>query len=661
MQMFKQASWFGILSAVVAFVLPFVFSRSLFYGAINGKYFFLLGAISIAGLWGSYLLFKNRLNLGYVSPQQAPLLWATGVFLIIQYLATFTGAYPAGSLFSDIIRSTGVFFLTYIAFFAVILSTLLTRRDWSLIRWSVALSAGLFSALSLIGVAGLGFTGRFLSINFEIQGLTIANTTFAGVYLLLAFILAIIELIKTKRGTLARKVLIALAVVIVLDPVFINWHNLASPLGEARASVATLILFLFYLVALYLVKKFAGVTKRRLLPVLPIAFGLAVVIAVGFLFTPNSFVQEKYIEVSSAARIISWESGWEGFKDRPILGWGPENFRFAFAQNFDNRLHLSENIGETWFDRAHNIVIDTLTTTGVLGLVSYLILIGAFILVIIRARRAEVISETESYIWYAVPIVHFLQLQTGFDTVATYGLLAFFLGYGLWLEKESGNESSLPLATDSINKIVAGILVILILAGGYYLIWEEYRGQRATLKVFTAANEVNRVNYIGQALGDEVSFEQYRLLFNSLTKGLFENINDLAPSERGNFTRAIASQLEIYDPYFADYLERVPNDYRMRMNYAYLLLLKTAFGDNRAEEAKMLIAESYELSPNNPLTYVLASLAELYSGNLPGAREKLAEGKALNPEIDFTKGVETYLEKQMTNFPNISILRLENL
>ena len=211
------------------------------------------------------------------------------------------------------------------------------------------------------------------------------------------------------------------------------------------------------------------------------------------------------------------------------------------------------------------------------------------------------------------------------------------------------------------NKLAAGVLLILILVGGYYLIIDEYRGQRSTLKVVTTTSEVNRVNYIGQALSDEISFEQYRLLFNSLTKGLFENINNLEPAERENFTQAIAGQLEIYDPYFADYLERVPNDYRIRMNYAYLLLLKTAFGDNRAEEAKSLIAGSYKLSPDNPLTYALASLAELYSGNLPAAREKLAEGKALNPEIDFTKGVEAYLDEQAANFPNISILRLENL
>jgi len=108
-------------------------------------------------------------------------------------------------------------------------------------------------------------------------------------------------------------------------------------------------------------------------------------------------------------------------------------------------------------------------------------------------------------------------------------------------------------------------------------------------------------------------------------------------------------------------LERVPDDYRIRMNYAYLLLLKTAFGDNRVEEAKALIARSYELSPANPTTYVLGSLAELYSGNLPSARERLAEGQALNPELDFTKGVEVYLDEQAANFPNISILRLENL
>lgn len=663
MQTFKQASWLGIFSAVVVFILPFVFSRSLFYGGINGKYFFLLGAVSIVGLGVSYLLLNNRLNLSYVSPRQVSLLWTTGIFLIVQYLATFAGVYSTGSLLSDIVRSTGVFFITYLGFLAIVLATLLKAEDWPLIRRSVAVGAALFSFLSLLGVAGLGLTGRFLNINLEIQGLTIANTTFAGIYLLLAFMLTVVEILKTEKGSLVRKILIGLAVLIVLDPVFVNWHNLPSFIGEARASVATLTVFLVYLLALYLMKRFGGERGRKLLPILPIGLAVAVVIAVGLLFTPGSFVQQAYQKEATAARLIVWQTGWQAFQDQPILGWGPENFRFAFAKHFNNDLYLSENIGETWFDRAHNIVIDTLVSTGILGLLAYLILIGAFVRTIIRARRVGLVGEGESYVWYAVPTLHFLQLQTGFDTVATYGLLTLFLGYGLWLEREvASNEGLRERALNPVvNKVTAGILVILILTGGYYLILDEYRSQQAVLNVFTAGNEAARADYIDQALADETSFEQYRLLFNSLTKGLFENINNLSPAEREGLARSVAGQLEIYDPYFADYLDRVPNDYRMRMNYAYLLLLKTAFGDNRTEEAKALIAESYELSPANLLTPVMDSLAELYSGNLVGAREKLAKAKALNPEVEFTKGIENYINVQATNYPRIGLLRLENL
>jgi O-antigen ligase len=69
---------------------------------------------------------------------------------------------------------------------------------------------------------------------------------------------------------------------------------------------------------------------------------------------------------SSDTRKIAWKIGIEGWQERPIFGWGPNNFFYAFNQ-FYNPRSLEFGYGETWFDNAHNIIINTLTVQGIFG------------------------------------------------------------------------------------------------------------------------------------------------------------------------------------------------------------------------------------------------------------------------------------------------------
>src|SRR3989344_6708571 len=169
----------GILASIFVFILPFVVSRSLFYGASNAKYFFVLVSVSVFALWYGWLIFKGKQSLNL---KNRWLLLGALVFLLVQYLAAFTGVFPERSLWSDILRSTGVFFLTFILFLSFWLSEFLNDRDWSLVRKAVAVSATLISVFLFIGHEGAGIGGRFLTINLDIDGLTFGNSTFAGVY-----------------------------------------------------------------------------------------------------------------------------------------------------------------------------------------------------------------------------------------------------------------------------------------------------------------------------------------------------------------------------------------------------------------------------------------------------------------------------------------------
>ena len=89
------------------------------------------------------------------------------------------------------------------------------------------------------------------------------------------------------------------------------------------------------------------------------------------------------------ARYIVWKMAWNGFLERPILGWGLENFNVTFGKHFDSKLYLREYGGEIWFDRAHNIVLDTLINSGIVGLISYLSIFCTSIFLLLKKCFTE--------------------------------------------------------------------------------------------------------------------------------------------------------------------------------------------------------------------------------------------------------------------------------
>src|SRR6185295_15949535 len=80
----------------------------------------------------------------------------------------------------------------------------------------------------------------------------------------------------------------------------------------------------------------------------------------------------------AAARFMVWNMALEGFKERPILGWGQVGFNFVFNKYYDPGMYAREQ----WFDRTHNIFLDWLIAGGILGLLSYLALFAAFLKIV---------------------------------------------------------------------------------------------------------------------------------------------------------------------------------------------------------------------------------------------------------------------------------------
>ncbi|MEK9166618.1 MAG: O-antigen ligase family protein, partial [Patescibacteria group bacterium] len=122
-------------------------------------------------------------------------------------------------------------------------------------------------------------------------------------------------------------------------------------------------------------------------------------------------------------RVISWQMAWEGIKERPFLGWGPENFILLSNKHYDPRLYDQE----AWFDRAHNLVFDFTAAQGVVGLALLLYLMWLLSVDVLRVNSER--SWYEKAAMLAAGAAYLVNDMFVFDNAATLIPLSLAVAY----------------------------------------------------------------------------------------------------------------------------------------------------------------------------------------------------------------------------------------
>lgn len=91
--------------------------------------------------------------------------------------------------------------------------------------------------------------------------------------------------------------------------------------------------------------------------------------------TPDTSAMRRYVESAAA---------WRTFLDHPLLGVGPGNFAAYYSQGYGNRVGLIE---QTKKYRGHDLYLETLAETGVVGLISFVAILAAVMYGLWRERR----------------------------------------------------------------------------------------------------------------------------------------------------------------------------------------------------------------------------------------------------------------------------------
>jgi len=356
------------------FFFPFVGPKSLyFFGLVE----IIVAAYAILAIF--HPEYRPRLNI---------LLVAISAFIGISVLASVFGPDLLNSFWSKHERMTGLLMWFHLLAIFIATVSVFRKEDWFKVFEVSLIAASVASALSLLPRVGVTI---LKDMNFMARGgATLGNSSFLATYLLFNVFIALYLFLVSLKSKTEEKINewfsflgIGWGLKIFSGAVFLLLA-VALIFSTGRASIIS---FLAGIVLLFLLRIiFCEKGKLKIAGIL-----LLIIISVGgsmmafYVIQPGNnevkkVINEKFeIELISKDRIVVWGVGWRGLQERPLLGWGKENYSIVFAKYFDSRIFLPEYGSDIWYDRAHNIVVDTLVTTGILGLIAYL---GIFISVL---------------------------------------------------------------------------------------------------------------------------------------------------------------------------------------------------------------------------------------------------------------------------------------
>ncbi len=102
----------------------------------------------------------------------------------------------------------------------------------------------------------------------------------------------------------------------------------------------------------------------------------------------DRFNYHQLVSGTGETRLMAWKIAWQGIKEKPFLGWGPENYTIIFNKYY-NPQFLKHSFTETVWDKPHNWLLEIGTSAGIVGIISYL---GIFVVAgwsILKRRSGE--------------------------------------------------------------------------------------------------------------------------------------------------------------------------------------------------------------------------------------------------------------------------------
>ena len=397
-------------------------------------------------------------------PRRTIWFWSVMIFCAALLITAFAGQDFSRSFWSIQERNLGVFAFLHFAGLAIVLSALRGKVDWDRIwRYSLATSM-LVAVLALIQ---LSTPDLLLNENPGSRpGGTFGNPTFMAGYALFHVFLSIYIFFKNHSGkSFIGKYWPILASIINIIAIFIS---------QTRGDLLGLGLGILFLLGFWSLRPPLISSGREHawsdVKIYRSILTVLLVLGASFWLTRSASVWHKVpglgrfqgISLSESGlqpRFIALKASLMGFKERPILGWGSENFNLVFNKHYDpSSLRIS--FQETRFDKPHNFLLEYLISGGMLLLLAFMFMSGAFIWQAFRSGDV---------LWAQVAVAaffaYFIRNLFVFDTIGPLLLLYLLMSAtdAKYAEKVGGGARLAPSSDNpAVGQFVLGVAVLVV-------------------------------------------------------------------------------------------------------------------------------------------------------------------------------------------------------
>lgn len=436
-----------------AIFTPMVVGFSFYFPYIVGKGFFIKAFVQIAVALYIILAIIDPAS----RPRRSPLMYAVIAFLVIVGISNLLSVNPWRSFWSNYERMEGYSLMLHLGALFVVASSVIKKREWMWIG-SLSLVVSIVVGISSLGdinkavaqAVASGYSGSMLETvraAARISG-PLGNSSYLGVYALIHAFFALLAALMVFRGNREYE---------LLTP---GTHKPAQRLSS-NGWIAIVVCICIFIFNLYILLKtgtrgaFVGFVggmlitsgylawkeRSKVLRFTALGVFTATIISVVLLgvFKNSTFVQsdpqlaryaslisldvENVFKTFGEDRKMIWGMALQGVKEKPLFGWGQDNFGYVFAKYYDPGMYAREH----WFDRSHNVFLDWLIAAGALGLIGYLSLfvIAAWFLF---SKKTQ-ITVVERSVFLGVLVAYFIHNLFVFDNLSSYVVFFMLLAY----------------------------------------------------------------------------------------------------------------------------------------------------------------------------------------------------------------------------------------
>ncbi|MBU0722484.1 O-antigen ligase family protein [Patescibacteria group bacterium] len=447
----------------LSFISVFLVFKNLLFPYITSKQIFFNILVEVLMVFWLSLIIKYPA----MRPKKSWITFGLAAFCMALFISSILGVDFNLSFWGDIERMLGLFHVAhFFLFYLIVITVFRSQRDWR----------NLFIVSVIAGV------GICLYALLKIPYSTIGNTAYVSGYAIFNLYFALILFFqrrdeeKTKhQDWLVSALYLAAAFIMFLVMSVTNTRG-----AYVGLSVSFLLFFILYV--LY------GQSKKVKIYSLAIFVLMVMLVALIFMFHTSKLISSMPIlrtiarisstQVTFQTRLISWKSALKDFPNHVMTGTGYGNFAITFDKYFDPTFY-NYTSSETYFDRAHNNLVDIASTAGLISLLAYFSIFAAVFFYLFKGKKQGKISTNEFILLICLFIAYFIQNLVVFDSLATYICLMSVLGYVYWLNVNE--HETYPASKGLTNKdlailAAAGIIILTITYQYNIKVWQMLTG-----------------------------------------------------------------------------------------------------------------------------------------------------------------------------------------